>query len=131
MTNHDPYCALPTTPTFPEPVAARHAFPYGGYEFAPALFNFHPDHRKWEAAAYLLESELMYEKVIQAWGPGPHDEMPDFAGLLAVCVSSSETLVATLARDLWSGVGTISRMLGILDARSLAGVKEAMRIASM
>jgi len=129
MNNDDMFFPLPTTPTIPPPTPARHMFPYGEYEFPPALFNFHHDHREWEAVAYLLEHELMYDKVVRAWGPGPHDEMPDFHLLLLECHASSEILMATLAKDLWRGEGTISKMFRILDGESIATVKEAMRIA--
>gem|GEM_PF-5691186 len=35
-----------------------------------------------------------------------------------------------MAGDLWSGEGTISYMLSIVDPQTMAGVKEAIRIAS-
>ena len=42
------------------------------------------DNREWEATAYLLETKLMYEKVVQSWPARRHDEMrapPEMATL--------------------------------------------------
>ena len=127
----DAFDALPE-PMSPAPeTPARHAFTLGDLGFAPALFNYHHDHGDWEAVAYLLETELMYGKVVQAWGAGPHDEVGDFEALLRVCHSSSEAATAQWASDIWHRNGTIGETLTLLSHDGLDRLREALRIASM
>lgn len=95
----------------------------------PALFEYFLDHKKWEAVAFLLELPLMYEKVIEACGAGPHTQMIDFDALIAVCCSSSEHRIAEAARSMWHGEGTLGELLSGLDADNMDAALEAMRIA--